>query len=108
MGAVSGAVSKGTTPTFIFNFNENDVDFTLVNNVYVTFKSNLKTITKSGSDLTIYPHSIAVILEQAETLSFQVDEVEVQVNWTYENRRRGCSYIKDVGVLRNLLMKEVD
>ncbi len=103
-----GAVSKGTTPTVLLNFREGTVDFGLVNNVYVTFKSNLKTITKTGDDLDVQPHSILVTLNQADTLAFQVDEVEVQANWTYGNKRRGCSHIKKVDVLRNLLMREVE
>lgn len=102
------AVSKGTTPTVICVFNEPDLDLTLANNVYVTFTSNLRTVTKSGEDLTVEPNRIIVSLSQADTLSFQIDDVEIQANWTYDGRRRACSTIEKIDVTRNLLMREVD
>ena len=100
-------VYKGTTPTVILTFPVNDVDFTLANNIYVTFKSNLKTVTKSGDDISITPNQIIVNLSQRDTLSFQLDEVEVQANWTYDLGQRHCSNIALLEVGRNLLMREV-
>lgn len=111
-------VSRGTTPTVILQFDEESVDLTTAKNVYVTFKSNLKTITKSGDDLDVEPHSISVHLTQADTLSFQLSSstiydynnegVEVQANWTYEGGYRACSTIALLDVGRNLLMSEVE
>lgn len=102
-------VSKGTTPTVILKFyNQPDLDLTQAKNVYVTFKSNIATITKSGDDLDITPNSISVYLKQADTLAFQLNEVEVQANWTYDGGFRACSTIENLHVDRNLLMKEVE
>lgn len=102
------SVPKGTTPTVICVFNKPDLDLTLANNVYVTFTSNLRTVTKSGEDLTVEPNRIIVRLSQADTLSFQIDDVEIQANWTYDGRQRACSTIEKIDVTRNLLMREVD
>lgn len=102
------SIYRGTTPTVFLTFAQEDVDFTLTHNVYVTFSSNLKSVTKSGEDLDVAANVISVWLSQRDTLGFQLDEVEVQANWTYENGRRGCSNIKTIAIDRNLLMREVE
>lgn len=106
MGEVS--VLRGTTPTVILTFDQPDLDLTDANNVYVTFSSNLKSITKSGDSLDVEPNRISVYLTQKDTLGFQLDEVEVQVNWTYDDHLRSGSSIETIAVDRNLLMREVE
>lgn len=101
-------VLRGTTPTVILRFEEPNLDLTEANNVYVTFSSNLKSVTKSGEDLVVEPNAISVYLSQKDTLGFQLDEVEVQANWTYDDKKRSGSNIAKISVDRNLLMKEVE
>lgn len=101
-------ILRGSTPTVILQFNQPDLDFTDTNNVYVTFSSNLKSVTKTGDSLDIEPNRISVYLTQKDTLGFQLDEVEVQVNWTYDDHMRSGSKIKKIAVDRNLLMREVE
>ena len=102
------AISKGTTPTVICTFNQPDLDLTQANNVYVTFTSNLKVITKSGDDLFVEPNRVSVYLNQADTLSLQTKDVKIQVDWTYANGRRANSSIEDLEVKDNLLKREVE
>lgn len=103
-----GGVLRGTTPTVILRFAEPNLDLTEAKNVYVTFSSNLKSVTKSGEDLVVEPNAISVYLSQKDTLGFQLDEVEVQANWTYDGKKRSGSSIAKISVDRNLLMKEVE
>lgn len=102
------SIYKGTTPTVMLTFEDHGLDLTEAKNVYVTFTSNLKTVTKSGEDLIVLPNEIDVYLSQKDTLSFQLDEVEVQANWTYDGKLRHCSTIETIDTERNLLMREVE
>ena len=101
-------VLRGATPTIILQFDEPNLDLTEMNNVYVTFSSNLKSVTKSGEDLVVEPNRILVFLSQKDTLGFQLNDVEVQANWTYSDRQRAGSSIEHIAVDRNLLMREVE
>lgn len=105
MGA---SVSKGTTPTIILQLNQENLDLTQANNVYVTFKSNLKTVTKCGDSLTVEPNQVSVYLSQKDTLGFNLEDVAVQVNWTYDEGRRACSTIAFIKIYPNLLAREVE
>lgn len=101
-------ILRGTTPTVVLLFNDPNVDLTLAKNVYVTFTSNLKSVTKSGADLVVEPNKVSVYLSQKDTLGFQLDSVDVQVNWTYGEGQRSGSTIETIAIKRNLLMKEVE
>lgn len=101
------SVARGTTPTFIFDFTGQDVDFTEASGVYVTFAAKGKTITKSGDDLTVLQKQISVTLSQRDTLQLDTSSMEAQVNWTYPGGRRACSDVKAVPIGRNLLLREV-
>ncbi len=95
-------LSRGTTPTYLFTFPENEADLTQAAHVYVTFESNHRKLRKKDADLlAINPHSIGVYLTQAETLSFG-NTVEVQINWTYADGSRSDSYIATIETERNL------
>ena len=102
------AISKGTTPTVICQFNDPDLDLTMANNVYVTFRSNLKVFTKTGDDLIVEPNRVSVFLSQADTLALQVEETKIQVDWTYDHGKRGNSTIEKLDVSDNLLKREVE
>ena len=103
-----GAVLRGATPTVTCVFDDPTLDLTDANNVYVTFSSNLKSVTKRGEDLIVEPNRVSVFLSQKDTLGFQLDSVEVQVNWTYDDKKRSGSSIETIAVDRNLLMREVE
>lgn len=105
------ATARGTTPTFTLTFpstGQNVVDLTLAANVYVTFKDNGKTVTKTGEDITVEAHSVSVYLSQEETLAFTKLGTEIQVNWTYSDGSRAASEIKTFRFSDQLLNKVVE
>lgn len=94
---------RGTTPTFILTLDDDNIDLTLAQNVYVTFAQTGKTLTKTGEDLEIQPKQINVYLSQEETLAFIFSSMEIQVNWTFADGRRASTDIKKIQLDRNLL-----
>ena len=98
----------GTTPTFTLTFDDDNLDLTSAQNVYVTFHSANKasSLTKTGEDLVVEEKSIAVYLTQEETLAFYEGDVEIQANWTSATGGRCAS---DVGTYEfsKQLLKEV-
>ena len=87
---------KGITPTFTLTLPET-VDLDLASNVYVTFgRRGNKILEKTGGDLAIEDNTIAVFLSQEETLALPSGEVQIQVNWTYQEQGatvRACTDI---------------
>lgn len=102
------SVARATTPTFICTFEEDGLDLTTANNVYVTFEQKSKSLTKSGNDIEIEPKQITVYLNQIETLRFNEGAVEVQANWTMANGRRACSEVVSVDLSKQLLRRVVE
>lgn len=97
-----------TTPTFILTFEE-DLDFTEAGHVYVSLKQGYVELIKQDADLEIGDHQISVFLTQEETSQFGPGQLELMVNWTYEDGRlRGSSDIKTVKVTKNLLDRVVE
>ncbi len=97
---------RGTTPTFILELQDDTVDLTETNNVYISLESGtIEMLKKNGDEgVDIQPHQISVYLTQAETLQFaDKSKIEIQVNWTYANGSRGCTDIAKVSVGRNLI-----
>ena len=97
------SIARGVTPTFVLSFPET-VDLTQADGVYVTFSYGRRILTKSGNDLEVAAHQISVFLNQAETLSFPVGNVEIQVNWLVD----GIRYASDIAqycITRQLLDK---
>lgn len=94
------SIPVGVTPTFTLTFDDDNLDLTAADHVYVTFKSGLTKITKSDAQLTVSAKVIEVALTQAETLSFMPASyipnpplVEIQANWTYTGGDRAASEI---------------
>lgn len=81
-----------TTPTFTLTHNEDDLDWTQVSNMYLTFQSGTKKLRKEGADLIITPNSISVLLTQEDTLFFG-KTIYIQANWTYPGGLRGATKI---------------
>ena len=75
-------VARATTPTFTLTFDEQGLDLTQAENVYVTFSSGGKKVTKTGEDLIVTTNTISVFLSQADTLEWRDGEVLIQANWT--------------------------
>ena len=82
--------ARGTTPTFTLTFTEETLDLTQANNVYVTFQSGVKTLTKTGEDLVIAPKQISVFLSQEDTL-YLGEVIFIQANWTKNGGIRAAS-----------------
>lgn len=94
---------RGTTPTFVLTLEDENVDLTLAENVYVTFSQLPLVITKTGDDLEVSKNEVDVYLSQEETLSFVASTLEIQVNWTYSEGKRASSDIARIHLERNLI-----
>ena len=87
---------KGVTPTYTF-VSPAGLDLTLANKICVTFSTpdERELFTKTGEDVTVEFTSnksrVQVYLTQLETLRIPADFVRVQLNWTYNNGKRGAS-----------------
>lgn len=105
------AVAIGTTPEFIFDFSSDpaasELDLTLMDHVYVTFTSGVKSFNKSDEDLTITAKTITVSLSQEDTLKFG-RTVQMQANWTFNNGKRGSSDIWEYSMGEQLCKKVLD
>lgn len=101
---------KGTTPTFTLTLPE-EVDLTTAQNVYVTFEKGKKELRKTGDDLVVTAHQVEVYLSQEETLSFPSGNVDLQLNWTYQDGgmiKRAASNIVSVSMKTNLEDRVLD
>lgn len=94
---------RGTTPTFVLEIDDKNIDLTQVDNVYATFKQGTCVMTKTGQDIEVSENEVDVYLSQAETLSFSKGTVFVQLNWTFQNGHRACTNIVGVDVGDNLV-----
>lgn len=102
---------RGTTPTFILELEDETIDLTLANNVYISIVSNTVTYQKKSGDegVTVEPHRVLVYLTQAESLQFTAKEkIEFQLNWTYADGSRVATTIMSKRADRNLLEEVVD
>lgn len=102
------SVARGTTPTYILTFEEESLDLTTANNVYVTFRKGAKVLTKTGNDIEVQAKQVGVYLNQKETLAFAQGDVKVQVNWTLANGRRAASVVALVNLSEQLLEKVIE
>ena len=103
---------RGTTPTFTLTLNDETVDLTLAENVFVTFKQGYKdcckaSITKSGEDISVSAHEVSVTLTQKDSLHFVEGPLLIQVNWVYSDGTRACSEIAKIDVTENLLVNVI-
>ena len=95
------SVPIGTTPTFQFTLDSNDLDLTQAAHVYVDIVGAAK-ISKADSDLVIGQKTISVYLTQEETLSLGPGLIKFQANWTYAGGQRGGSAIGEYVFADNL------
>lgn len=101
-------VPRGSTPTFVLTFNDEQLDLTAANHVYVTFRRMSKILTKTGEDIEVLPKQIKVYLSQRETLYFSTGGVSVQANWTSAGGKRASSRVAVVELSEQLLEKVVE
>ena len=101
-------VPQFTTPTFTLTFTEQTLDLTQAANVYVTFKSGMYTLTKTGDALTVQAKSIGVHLTQKETAKFRGGRVKIQANWTTALGGRAASEVVQYDIDEQLLMAVVE
>lgn len=100
---------RGTTPTFQLKLKDETVDLTQTNNVYVTFSQQNVKINKDGEDLDVFPHQVDVYLTQEESLKFKADaNIDIQLNWTYDDGSRACTNIISIYVGKNLIGKVLE
>ena len=102
-----------TTPEFTFIINDENVDLSSAEHIYVTFEQGTKTITKTGDDLNVENgNTIKVWFSQSESRQFETGPVMVQINWTFVDgngkTQRAATGIKRVQITQNLLPKVVD
>ena len=100
-------IPRGTTPTLELTIDDESLDLTQQNHVYVTLKNGNNVLTKSDADLTISAHAVSLYLNQAETLAMASDSTEVQLNWTYADGSRDATSIARVQIGKQLLMEVV-
>ncbi len=106
------SVPRGTTPTFVCEFEEEGLDLTNVDSVYVSFsytrklangKTETHVFTKTGSSLEIEPKKIKVYLTQQDTFKFDVGTIEIQANWLTWSGQRYASEIVKYEISKQLL-----
>lgn len=101
------SVPQFTTPTFTLTFNDELLDLTEANNVYVTFRARTYLLTKTGSDLVIAEKSIGVRLTQNET-AHMMGDVEIQANWTTPGGGRAASEVVTYPISKQLLQRVIE
>lgn len=85
---------RGTTPTIVFNVNF-DIDFSLVKQVWATFKSQTVEITKDLEQVELDNDNktVSVKLSQTETLQFSNQHVETQLRFLLDD---GTAYATNI------------
>ena len=93
---------KGTTPTFVFTFE--DFDPTTADEIILTLSADKRTpiIEIAKADMSVDETSISVWLSQEETLSFPTGNVFCQFNFVFEDGQRVASNIGTIVWNRNL------
>lgn len=94
---------RGTTPTFKLRLKDTSIDLTKADNIYVSFSQKSVRLMKSGEDLEVNGNEVDVYLTQEESLKFVDGEVEMQINWTYDDGSRACTNIVTINVSKNLI-----
>lgn len=102
---------RGTTPTDTIRIkNPGDLDLTTVDEVYVTIRQGVYTITKTGEDIEVAKAAVSYSLTQQESLRFKVGEAEAQINWIYTNnegRKRAATKWLTIMIDKQLLERVI-
>lgn len=83
---------RGTTPTIVFNINS-ELDLSAMVQVWATFKSKTKEVTKDINDIEVDndKKTVTVRLTQEETLQFHDNSVETQLRFLSNDGRAYAS-----------------
>lgn len=96
-------VPQYTTPSFVCQFADENLDLTQASEVVVTFEAGTRMqIEKTGSELSISPKEVSFDLTQEETAMLTIGDVMLMVNWIFPNGRRGASKRKMINIVDNL------
>lgn len=97
-------MTRGTTPTYTFELEDDSIDLGLAENVYVTFRQGRRTLRKTGEDITVSGNTVQASLTQAESLDFFAGQEPVfaQLNWVYDDGTRSASEMVRLRVCDNL------
>ena len=99
-------ISKGTTPTITFTFDEEGLDLTQAWYVCVTFQNGIINLERSGEPLTVSEKSVSVRLSQQDTLLLAGNTL-AQVNWVYSDGTRAASEIVPIEIGENLVERVI-
>ena len=98
---------RGTTPTLTLKINDDTLDLSQAQSVYVTIRQAEYELEKTGGDLTVDGNTVSVYLTQEESLALiEAARAEVQVNWTYpEGARtaRAATKVRTIDIGKQLL-----
>lgn len=100
-------IPRGTTPTIVLTFSDDNLDLTEAEHVVVSFRGGV-TIEKADDELEISAKMISVFLSQSETLTLAKGEIAVQVNWTYSDGKRAASNIAGFRLTENLVGRVIE
>lgn len=93
---------KGTTPTIIFSFS--DFDPTTAAKVIVTFSNGGRQpfLEVETEDLEITASTISLWLSQEQSLQMPAGNVNVQINFLFEDGQRAATNIQSIPWTPNL------
>ena len=100
-------VAQYTTPVFFLTFDKEGLDLTAAKAVYVTFKSGLEKLTKTGAELVVGEKTITVMLSQEES-GRMGRSVEIQANWIMGDRMRCASDVMKYEMGRQILTRVIN
>lgn len=97
------SVTRGTTPTHIFNV---DADLTGAEAIYITYRQRNGTVLEKGiEDIAIQPGQLQISLTQEDTLLFDTNApVSIQIRARFPDGTAIASNI--VNISANVILKE--
>lgn len=98
--------SRGTTPTYIFEFPE-DIDLTEAEEIILTLTDGRynKLLEADTSSLDVEEHQISLYLTQEQTLALPIGTILCQANITFmegSKKKRVASTIERISSAKNL------
>lgn len=91
-------IYKASTPTITANLPEG-IDLTNALKVYVSFARADKTFL-TVKDPVIEDNKVIVFLTQEQTLAFPAGDVQMQINWTFDDGEKILRQPTTIGVIR--------
>lgn len=96
-----------STPQFVLRL-PSSVDLSNASDIYFSIKQGNVNLKKHGSVVVLEePNVVSVELSQVETLMFYEGWAFIQLNWIFENGKRGGSKKKKIWIDDNILREEI-